>query len=119
VRYFFNQYNEAWMRPSQGLIRSLSAPECDFCSKAELTSATLENRGDRYASAPVSVRSTAPLAGAPEPEKYVQVDLVQNASDVVASDGSVVHSDPRADIPSNVAVKWVDGRWLVVAVEES
>lgn len=119
VRFFFDQYNEAWTQPRTGLISSLSDTGCEFCSKAEATSVMLKRRGDRYAAAPVTVGPTAILEGAPEPERYVHVALVQNASDVVAKDGSIVHSDPRADIPSNVAVKWVDGRWLVAAVEEA
>ncbi len=119
VRYFFEQYNEAWTKPQVGLISSLSDPMCEFCAKAEDTSVTLSDRGDRYVQSPVSVRGTKWLAGAPEPEAYVFVDLLQNASDVVAKDGSVVHSDAMEPIPSNVAIAWGPGGWRVVAVEEA
>ena len=119
VKYFFDQYNEAWTRPEPGLISDLSSPDCDFCRKAEKTSKLLLSRGDRYDSAPVTVRSTESLAGAPEPEVYVFVELIQNESDILSEEGEVVHSDPRMRIPSNVAVRWSGGRWMVVAVEEA
>jgi hypothetical protein len=117
VRYFFKQYNDAWTGPEVGLISRLSDSECEFCARAESTSETLESRGDRYESAPVNVAGTQPLAGAPDPEAYVFVELVQNRSRVIARDGSVVHTDPQRAIPSNVAVKWVGDRWIVMAVE--
>ncbi len=33
VKFFFEQFNEAWTEPQSGLIEGLSDPECKFCRK--------------------------------------------------------------------------------------
>jgi hypothetical protein len=117
VQYFFSTYNDAWTLVRPGAIAALSHPECEFCRKAEDTTRTLASRGDRYNKPPVTVRKTQALSGAPEPQSYVYVDLVQNKSSVVAADGSTVHNDAKKAIPSNVVLTWTVEGWRVLAVE--
>lgn len=117
VRFFFEQYNHAWTTPAPGLIAGLSDPRCELCDKGEETSRTLASRGDRYDSPPVTVRAATSLRGAPEPQAYVLVDLIQNTSRVISSTGEVVHTDPREDIPSNVALVWTAAGWRVLGVD--
>ena len=119
VRYFFDQVNTAWMEPRPGLIASMSSRSCDFCATTEQAAQALAGAGQKYRTKPVSVRSVDVIAGAPEGQQYLYVDMVQNRSDVVDASGKVVTTDRRKDIPSNVAVLWSDGTWRMHAVEQT
>jgi hypothetical protein len=111
--------NEAWTTPATGIIARDSTEDCQFCSTTEDRAAYLVSEGHRYADDPVSVSSVEALSGAPTGQVYLTVDLVQNPTSIVESDGTVVGQDEKKVLDRNVALKWVDGRWLVYAVEKT
>ena len=118
TRHFFEQFNEAWTQPREGLIASLSDPACEFCDKTESTAAFLVKEGQRYSTDPVTIVELATLTGAPRDQWYLACDLVQNRSDIVDTSGTVVATDPRKEVAFNIAVTWSSSGWRMRGVEK-
>jgi Family of unknown function (DUF6318) len=119
VRYFFDQVNVAWTTPRAGLIAAVSDGGCQFCSTTEGAADALTKARQKYLEDPVTVRGVDPLAGAPEGQKYLYVDMIQNRVDIVDADGKVVTTDKKKTLPSNVAVIWAKDSWRMLAVEQT
>ena len=119
VKYFMDQVNVAWTTPQSGVIAAESTRNCEFCATTERRAEYLVNERQRYADEPVSVRSVQALSGAPEGQMYLASVLIQNASEVVDERGRVVASDEREVLRRNIALRWEEGRWMMLAVEKT
>lgn len=116
VRFFFDQVNVAWTTPTPKPIEASSEPGCKSCESLIGTAKDLQQKMHHYSTEPVAVKGTRPVAGAPEGQRFVEVDLAQNQVDVVDAKGKVISTDKKARFVRTVAVIWKDDRWLVYDV---
>lgn len=113
VKYYLEQINEAWTKPSVGLLPPLSDDGCLSCKGFEKTANDLVTKKQRYASTPSSFTSVKAFPGAPSGRQYVRVIGTQHKVDIVDSQGRVVSTDPQEKIAATTMAIWKGGRWLL------
>lgn len=118
VRFYIDQLNLAWTTPAMNLVSALSEPDCVSCATLEATTEQLVAKGQRYVSAPVSVRSAAAFGGAPSGQQLVHLVLQQHKVDVINAAGAIVTTDPPRDLNRNVVLKWRAEAWHVYAIAQ-
>ena len=116
MRFFYEQMNTAFSRSDASIITALSNDECTACSNyvKALESASRDGesiRGDSFAVTDVAVPPLQALG------TIAEVSGVTPAREVVGASGDVIKtlkSDGRFHV--QVAVKWLEGRWLVSGI---
>lgn len=116
VRYFFDQVNLAWTKPDPAPIDANSDAGCKSCTSLADTARQLRAKKQKYASQPVTVSATKPVAGAPKGQQFVEANLVQHRVDVVDASGNVVSTDKKSTLLRTVALIWEGDRWLIYDV---
>jgi hypothetical protein len=119
VRFFFAQLNTAFSASRPEIITQLSNAECETCMtyRRSLTAARDNGtviQGDSFV--------IDDVAAAPLQALGTLVDVTGHvpARKLVTTTGQVKQSlAPDGRFPLTVAVKWIDGRWLVSAVGRS
>lgn len=118
MRFYIDQLNLAWTTPAVELVSALSEPDCVSCASLETTAKQLVTKGQRYVSAPVSVRSAAAFGGAPTGQQLVHLVMEQHKVNVINAEGSIVSTDPPRDLNRNVVLKWRAGAWHVYGIAQ-
>lgn len=118
VRFYIDQLNLAWTSPNVDLVSALSEPDCVSCARLEATAEQLVTKGQRYMSAPVSVRSAAAFEGAPAGQQLVHLVMEQHRVDVVNAQGTIVSTDLPRDLNRNVVLKWRAEAWHVYGIAQ-
>jgi len=117
VRYFYEQVNTAWTKPSAGLITALSSSGCKSCAALETIATDLVEKRQHYNGPPVTVVSVAHLGEASPGHPEVLVQFIQEDRKVIDSAGQIATTDQRKQGKFVVALGWSDKGWSVVSVK--
>jgi hypothetical protein len=84
----------------------------------EATARQLATKGQRYASAPVSVTSATAFGGAPAGQQLVHLVMQQHKVDVINAKGAIVSTDSPRALNRNVVLKWGAEAWHVYGIAQ-
>lgn len=118
VRFYIDQLNVSWTTPTAQLLGALSEPDCASCASLQATANRLVVGHERYASAPVSIRSVTAFGGGPPGQQFVHLVMDQHRVDVIDGRGVVVASDAAKELKRNVVLKWRAEAWHVYGIAE-
>ncbi len=118
VRFYIDQLNLAWTRPSDAVLPPLSHPDCVSCKNMQSTAEDLAAHSQHYRSNPVAVVTAASFPGAPSGQQFVRLLLDQQEVDVVDESGKVMLTDQSKKLTRTVVVIWEGGAWLLYGFAE-
>jgi len=96
----------------------LADETCKFCSGSREQMADVIDAGGHSEGGAVTTKVVAARENAAGYSYSVAVDLVQQPSTDVDRNGAVIEDYPeRKQFSSEVVLHWVDGKWLVAAVD--
>ncbi len=118
VRHFFGVLNRVYTAPATGTVPPLSMVECKTCANFEGYAADYVANKVRYSPDPLELRE---ISLAPEPaaagEQNIDVLVRQRPAKGVDATGKVVETLTEKTGVFLVAVRWVDGRWLMRSIK--
>lgn len=116
IRFFYEQLNLAFAASNPEAIRAYSNGECEVCARYEAALAASKKSGEYIRGASFDVRDIAvpPLQAL---GAIAEVTGRTPARAVVDAQGAVLRAlKEEGSFHVQVAVKWLDGRWLVSGI---
>jgi hypothetical protein len=117
VKYFHEQLNVAWGRPSAGLLAPLSLPSCKTCSTLESTAANMVPKHERVLGDTVRIDSVDPGATEPNGDQTVVITGAQLKTTVVDASGKKLREIPADRLRLLATARWAPSGWLISEIK--
>lgn len=102
--------------PDNALLLPLAEAGCGSCANLQEHAVDLARAQQRTTERALRVNSASPRKGAPIDQQFVTIELAQLGATTVSSEGEVVDRDPVQVMKREVALVWLDERWLLYGI---
>jgi hypothetical protein len=115
LRHFLAVYSYSFRAVDSEALGRLSDPDCKFCRSAIESVMAGGRAGQRTLGGNLTVTTIIAAPGDPMDRLIVNAIVDQEPGRIVQFDGTVVRSvEARNSLHIDAAVRWVDGRWVMV-----
>ena len=113
VKYFWDVHNYSYVTLDTALFKSISDPECTFCTSTIDDLETLKNTGSRAEGSSVQLLIAAAPPGKIGSRVLVSTVISQKPGIEIHKDGSTETFPGMPKTNSSVALSWATGQWIV------